>query len=63
MGSRPLYTVTFRAESGVDGLRAVRALLKIALRTFGLRCVRIAEEADIKADIKLSLYGEIAAEP
>jgi hypothetical protein len=39
----PVYTITFRPEPGVDGLRAVRALLKMALRAFGLRCVRIAE--------------------
>ena len=40
---RPLYLVTVRAEPGVDPARALRALLKLALRRFGLRCVAIAE--------------------
>ncbi len=40
---RPLYTITIRAEPGVDPVRALRAFLKTALRRFGLRCVAIAE--------------------
>jgi hypothetical protein len=38
---RTVYIITFRPEPGIDGLRAVRALLKLALRALGLRCIRI----------------------
>jgi hypothetical protein len=40
---RPLYRLTLRPERGVDAERALRRLLKIALRTLGLRCVSIEE--------------------
>ena len=38
-------TLTLRPEPGVNSTRALRGLLKIALRTFGLRCLRIEESA------------------
>jgi hypothetical protein len=38
---RPVYVLTVRAEPGVDDIRALRAWLKIGLRTFGLQCVGI----------------------
>jgi class 3 adenylate cyclase len=44
MSERPTYILTLRPESGVDGLRALRRLLKRLLRDHGLRCVGI--EAD-----------------
>jgi hypothetical protein len=37
------YLITVRAEPGVDGIRALRAWLKIGLRSFGLRCVEVQE--------------------
>jgi hypothetical protein len=37
------FVLTLRAEPGVDGIRAFRALLKIALRRFGLRVVDARE--------------------
>jgi hypothetical protein len=38
--NRPTFTVRFRAEPGVnDPIKALRALLKIALRRLGLRAV------------------------
>jgi hypothetical protein len=41
---RPAFTVTFVAASdGVDGIRSFRALLKIALRRFGLRAIDVRE--------------------
>jgi hypothetical protein len=43
MSTRPLYVLTFRAEPNVDGLRAIRALLKSAWRVHRLRCVEIRE--------------------
>jgi hypothetical protein len=31
---------------GTDGIRELRAFLKLALRRFGLRCVRVQECSD-----------------
>jgi hypothetical protein len=41
-------TITLRPEPRVNGLAAVRAALKVLLRTFGLRCtgITIAETPD-----------------
>jgi hypothetical protein len=36
---RPLFTLTFRPEPGVDAIKALRAALKELLRRHGLRCV------------------------
>jgi len=36
---RPTFTLTFRAEPGIDAIKAVRALLKSALRRYGMRCL------------------------
>jgi hypothetical protein len=33
-----------RAEPGIDEIRALRAWLKIGLRTFGLRCLKIEQD-------------------
>jgi hypothetical protein len=41
---RLTYRVTFRPEPGVDGIRALRALLKSSLRRFGLRCIQADQE-------------------
>jgi hypothetical protein len=38
---RSIYLLTVRAEPGVDAIRALRAWLKVGLRSFGLRCVGI----------------------
>ena len=40
---RPVFALRVQAESGVHVFRALRAWLKIGLRTFGLRCVSIEE--------------------
>lgn len=40
---RPRYIVTIRPEPGVDGVSALRAFLKVALRRFGMRCVALSE--------------------
>jgi hypothetical protein len=37
------FSVRLIAEPGVDGIRALRALLKVALRRFGLRAVDARE--------------------
>jgi hypothetical protein len=36
-----LFVLTLRPLPGVDGARAIRALLKVALRQFGLQCIAI----------------------
>lgn len=38
-----MFMVTLRAAPQVDGIRAIRWLLKTALRRFGLRCVDVQE--------------------
>jgi hypothetical protein len=40
---RPVYTIRLRPEPGVDGIRALRALLKRALRAHRLRCISVEE--------------------
>jgi hypothetical protein len=41
---RPIFTASFRPESGIDGPRAFRALRKFALQKYGLRAVAVREE-------------------
>ena len=38
-----VFAIELVARPGVDGIRALRALLKIALRRFELRCVEARE--------------------
>jgi hypothetical protein len=38
---RPVFVLVIQAEPGVEPIRAVRALLKVMLRAFGLRGLRI----------------------
>jgi hypothetical protein len=42
--SRPIFTASFRAEEGIDGSRAFKALRKFALLKYGLRAVAVREE-------------------
>jgi len=45
MTERPTFTVRLRPERpGVDPTRALRALLKVALRRFGLRALSVDED-------------------
>src|SRR6516164_2226484 len=51
--ARPVFTLLVRAEPGVDEIRALRAWLKIGLRTFGLRCVGITpKDEEIAMDAR-----------
>jgi hypothetical protein len=36
---RPTFTLQLRPEPGVEPVLALRALLKVSLRRFGLRCI------------------------
>jgi len=40
---KPVFVLTLVAEPGPDGIRDLRALLKLALRRFKLRCVSIEQ--------------------
>jgi hypothetical protein len=40
---RPAFSATFVAVPGVDGIKSFRALLKVALRRFGLRAIDARE--------------------
>jgi hypothetical protein len=51
---RPTFVVHFRPEPDcADPIKALRALLKRALRSWGLRCVTLSE---VKADTKNSAH-------
>jgi hypothetical protein len=54
MNRRPTFIVTFRPEPGVDGIRSLRALLKLSLRRLGLRAL----SAEEKARSAVSRYSE-----
>lgn len=41
---RPVFLVRLRPEPDTDGVRALRAFLKTALKSFGLRCVGVRRE-------------------
>ena len=42
MKSEPiLYDIMVRIEPGTNGIRALRALLKVMLRWFGIRCIAV----------------------
>ena len=42
---RPVFVLRLRPLKNVDGVRALRRLLKYALRACGLRCVSVEESA------------------
>ena len=39
----PLYVIHLQPEPGVDPIRAIRHILKRALRSYGLRCISLEE--------------------
>ena len=43
---RPIFTLQFQPEPGVDPIRALRLLLKAASRRYGLRCVNAVAHAE-----------------
>jgi hypothetical protein len=44
--ARLVYVLRLRAKPDIDPIRALRWLLKIAWRRFGLRCVSAVEERE-----------------
>jgi hypothetical protein len=64
-GGRPVFVLRVRAEPHVEGIRALRWLLKTMLRRFGLRCIeanqeipQIAEMAEPKPPNTSATQGE-----
>jgi hypothetical protein len=47
--ARPHFVLVLRPEPGVDGTRALRRFLKVALRSFRLRCIRAEEVRQAEA--------------
>jgi hypothetical protein len=45
---RPTYVLQLRPEPGVDPVRALRAVLKVALRRYGLRCVSAHKNTEVQ---------------
>jgi hypothetical protein len=41
-----VFVLTLEPKRGVDPIKALRALLKLALRRFGMRCVAVEEVAN-----------------
>jgi hypothetical protein len=44
----PIYVLRVLTRPGQEGIRALRALLKVMLRRHGVRCVSAVEEKDEK---------------
>jgi hypothetical protein len=40
----PIYILRLTPTPGTDGIKALRMVLKVLLRRFGLRCISIEEE-------------------
>jgi hypothetical protein len=57
---RPAFTATFVAEPGVDGIKSFRALLKSALRRFGLRATDVRELNDERQTGRSSMPSEFS---
>jgi hypothetical protein len=43
---RPVFVLELRPEPGVDAVKALRAVLKITLRRYGLRCISARENIE-----------------
>jgi hypothetical protein len=48
--NRPTYALRLRPEPGVDATSALRGLLKVALRRFGMKCVSCEEVSRSNGD-------------
>jgi hypothetical protein len=40
---KPIYLLKLQAAPGSEGIRALRWLLKVLLRKYGLRCISVEE--------------------
>ena len=48
MSRSATFTVTFTAARGSDAIRALRGILKLALRRFGLRAVDVLDHTSAR---------------
>jgi hypothetical protein len=60
---RTIYLLMVRPEPGVDDIRALRAWLKIGLRTFGLRCVGITPRKEEEKAMDARKYASKYVKP
>jgi hypothetical protein len=54
---RPTFVLRLRPEPGVDPIRSLRGLLKVALRRFRLRCLSCDEEFPAKRGSTAEGFG------
>ena len=47
-----IFTITLRTKDGDDSIRTLRAALKVLLRRFGLRAIRVEEEQHVDPSSK-----------
>jgi hypothetical protein len=48
--NRPIYELRLRPEPGIDAVRALWAVLKVALRQFGMKCIGCEEVSRSNGD-------------
>ena len=60
---RTTYLLKVRAEPGVDDVRALRALLKVALRMFGLKCLQITPGNEEKVMVDARKFASKQIKP
>jgi len=53
-----VFVLTLRAEPGSDAIRGLRALLKRALRSYGLRAISVIERDVVEAQIEAQTGDE-----
>jgi hypothetical protein len=46
---RPIFVMTLRPEPGVDPINALRRVLKVLLRGYGMRCTSV-DQIDAKEE-------------
>jgi hypothetical protein len=47
---RPIYVLHLRPARRIDGIRMLRAALKVLLRRFQLRCISVEEKKGVEHD-------------
>jgi hypothetical protein len=47
---RPIFVMTLRAEPNVDPIKSLRAVLKVLLRGYGMKCLSVNQIEDRKEE-------------
>jgi hypothetical protein len=59
--NRPTFAIVLRPEPYcLDPIRALRAVLKRALRDHGLRCIGVAERLSVTSASSVAIAGDVA---